>query len=161
MVLSVFLLFLHVKFWHLMLYAFSLGHVWKIQCPAAVIWLYGLNIYVAVNEKKRITAFISFAFIYFSYTTGKLCQENKTWFPCVCLWRPGCERQRHKSCHFIFPLNLEHGSLPCRIQDWSLTFSLVPSLAWSHFLSIWFLAPYATFLFPACRQQGVALLSPS
>lgn len=62
---------------------------------------------------------------------------------------------------FIFPLNLEHGPLPCRIQNWSLTFPVVPSLAWSHFLSIWFLAPYATFLFPACRQQGVALLSPS
>ncbi len=26
--------------------------------------------------------------------------------------------------------------------------------------SVWFLAPYATFLFPGCRQQGVALLSP-
>lgn len=29
-------------------------------------------------EKKRITAFISFAFIYFFYTTGKLHQEYKT-----------------------------------------------------------------------------------
>lgn len=87
----------------------------------------------------------------------------KNWFRCMCLWQPGHERWRHIANHvtFSFPLNLEHGSPPRRIQNWSLTFSLVPSLAWSHFLSIWFLAPYATFPFPACGQQGVALLSPS
>lgn len=81
----------------------------------------------------------------------------------VFFWCAGQERQRHTANHvtFIFTLKLEHSSPPCRIQNWSLTFSLVPSLARSHFLSIWFLAPYATFLFPACRQQGVALLSPS
>lgn len=81
----------------------------------------------------------------------------------VFLWRSGREWQRYSANHvtFIFTLKLEHSSPPCRIQNWSLTFSLVPSLARSHFQSIWFLAPYATFLFPACRQQGVALLSPS
>lgn len=113
------------------------------------------------NRNKWITTFISSAFMYLSHAIGKVCQENKSGFHvfvCDSLDASGGDINH---VTFIFPLNLEHGSLPCRIQDWSLTFSLVPSHGWSHFLSIWFLAPYATFLFPACRQQGVALLSPS
>lgn len=62
--------------------------------------------------------------------------------------------------HF-FPLSTWSVVSPCRIQKWSLTFLMVSSLAWAPLLSFRFLAPYAAFLFPACRQQGVVLLSPS
>lgn len=133
---------------------FSRCHFWNIQCFLSLGQLYRFNIHI-VKKSKWITTFISLSALLLAKFVKKI-----NWFPCVCLWQHRCERWRNHVT-FIFPLNLEHGSLPCRIQNWSLTFPLVPSLAWSHFLSIWFLAPYATFLFPACRQQGVALLSPS
>lgn len=131
--------------------------LWILQCSYRLWGSCGLNI----CGKDRNPIY----FVFLPFVSGKVYPGT----PSACLffwvffWRPGPEWKRYMANYvtFIFPLNLEHSSPPCRIQNWSLTFSLVPSLAWSHFLSIWFLAPYATFLFPACRQQGVALLSPS
>lgn len=147
-------IFAGVKFWHRVIYSFLRGvcefYSARIVCEARAD-----EIFVAKTETPDL---IRFSFV------SLLKFIQKTVSACLFLffsWRPGRRRHTANDVTFIFPLNLEHSSPPCRIQKWSLTFSLVPSLAWSHFLSIWFLAPYATFLFPACRQQGVALLSPS
>lgn len=133
----------------------SQRRLWILHCSYHLWGLSGLN----VRGKDRSCRFILFFRCWFRWQS--LSRNDFSVF--VFFWWFGWARQRHTANHvtFIFTLKLEHSCPPCRIQNWSLTFSLVPSLARSHFLSIWFLAPYATFLFPACRQQGVALLSPS
>lgn len=145
-------------------YTLFFGPFMKYPVPSSrcmAVWIKHYTAHIAEKETNWPLHLFYFTFIYFSYMICKVCQENilvSNVFICDSLDVSGGDINH---VTFIFPLNLKHGSLPCRIQNWSLTFSLVPSLAWSHFLSIWFLAPYATFLFPACRQQGVALLSPS
>lgn len=155
----------------------------SVHFPSSLVWSFGTVWYIPFSEAfVNFTVLVSFVRL---MRTKHLWQRQKLGLFCfsaICFWwslsrnafsvfvfwvfffwRPRRERKRYMANYVtsIFPLNLEPSSPPWRIQNWSLTFSLVPSLAWSHFLSIWFLAPYATFLFPACRQQGVALLSPS
>lgn len=144
----------------------NFGTVWCIPFSEAFVNFTALVSFVRLMRTKHLWQRYSIYLVFLLFVSlVKFFQERRqrVCFLVFFFWRPGRERKRYTANYvtFIFPLNLEPSSPPCRIQSRSLTFSLVPSLAWSHFLSIWFLAPYATFLFPACRQQGVALLSPS
>lgn len=82
-----------------------------LKHTVTLVRLYGLNIHMA---KKGVKKKIDY-YIYFLYANGKVCQENNFhMFVCDSLDVSGGDINH---VTFIFPLNLEHGSPPRRIQN--------------------------------------------